>query len=93
MIHATQIAVPASAATFLVTIPPGEVTTVITNASTVATIYFGTGGTAVTASTGHPVPPTMTITLPAMDTSRGGVLYGIASAGTVPTGVTLVTNG
>jgi hypothetical protein len=96
VIHSSQVAVPSTAATLLAVIPPGEVTTVITNASTSATVYFCGApgpGTAVTSNSGHPIPPTMTITLPGLRTSCGSVLYAVASAGTVTAGVTLVTDG
>jgi hypothetical protein len=96
MIHTSQMAVPSTAATLLAVIPAGEVVTVLTNGSTSATVYFGgapSPGTGVTSSTGHPIPPGATITLPGLRTSSGGTLYAVASPGTATTGVTLVTDG
>lgn len=95
MIHTSQVGVPSTGATLLAVIPPGPVVTALTNSSTSATVYFGAApapGTAVTSSTGHPIPAGATITLPALRDSGGSVLYAVASAGTVSTGVTLVTD-
>lgn len=88
MLTPRQVPVGTSA-TPLINVPGGPCTLVITNAGT-ATIYFG-AGTAVTTSSGHPVPTSQTITLINYVGSAPVALYALTAGGTVPTGVTIST--
>lgn len=70
-----------TASVTLCQMPPGPCMLVVSNPSSV-TVYFGPGGTALTAGNGFPVPSGQSATWAGYQGNRGAALSVIAASGT-----------
>jgi hypothetical protein len=78
MIACSQ-AIVGTAPTLLCSVPPGPCSVTVTNAATAVTVYLGTGS-AVTTTTGAPLPAGQAVTVHGYPGSRGASLYAVAGA-------------